>query len=66
MLSEAEVASYIRSSTAACLEDPTQDEIEFRDGQTDELTTSENAGFILTLVDGSKYQVVVTQTEEGQ
>lgn len=65
MLSEEEVASFIRSATTACSDDP-GDESLICGSTTDDLTASENAGFEITLVDGTRFQVVVTMIEEGQ
>lgn len=63
MSSEEEVASFVRNCTS---ETDAGDSMEFEGAEIEDLKASENAGFEMTLVDGTRFQVVVTMIEEGQ
>lgn len=60
MLSEEEVSAHLRAAFQ------NYDEPEIQGAMDDTLKASENAGFEITLVDGTRFQVVVTMVEEGQ
>lgn len=65
MLSEEEVADLIRGETCNAANGHT-DSAEFCGSDIKDLAASENAGFEVTLVDGTRFQVIVTKIEEGQ
>lgn len=67
MLTEEELADILRQAFMEDVPDLVHgaDIPQLRDAVTDELV-SENAGFQITLLDGTKFHVVITKVEEGQ
>lgn len=65
MLEESELAAELRVFVNYQVENHDVDVPELRDAEIEDLA-GENAGFFVTLLDGTKFAIVVTKVEEGQ
>jgi hypothetical protein len=64
MLEDTEVAEYLRDLFGS-VDEGTEETIEMRGAESEGLP-SENAGFEIRLLDGTRFTVVVTKIEEGE